>query len=226
MLGYSSAPVFDKHYKTIRVPIFKNMISGERGMEFDLTQALVAEIQKRTPYRVVQCDADLELSGKIMSVLKQVNLPSPENTVRSANITLTVEVVLKDLRTGKILSQAPRRPGIVTPEEVPGLKDNQALQNLTPMTGAPAAPGSMDANGTMMGQPGQPAQPAQPSLAGTPVPTFGSEEPVDIKKNPPGLSIHATGTFVPEMGQSTTSGKQSAVNTMARQIVDMMEMGW
>jgi Lipopolysaccharide-assembly len=226
VLGCSTASQFDKKYHTIRVPIFKNLTLYPR-LEFDLTRAVVAEIERRTHLKVVECDADLELTGKIMLVQKNVILGSPVNEVRNAEITMGVDVVLKDLRTGKILSKPPRRPGTVTPEEVPLLRDNPALQSLNLSgTGAPAAPGSMDQDANMGGPAGQTSPPPD-MLAGTPRPTFGSDdEPVDPKAKPQGLRISATGGYIPEMGQSTTTAEQTITNRMANQIVNMMEMGW
>src|SRR5262249_16212598 len=52
LLGYTSRPNYDTSIRTVYVPIFKNQ-SFRRGLEFDLTRAVIREIQAKTPYRVV-----------------------------------------------------------------------------------------------------------------------------------------------------------------------------
>src|SRR5690348_3492496 len=71
VLGYSSKPLYDTDIHTIRVPIFQNK-TFRRGLEFDLTQAVVRAIEAKTPYKVVSCDcdADTELTGTIINVTK------------------------------------------------------------------------------------------------------------------------------------------------------------
>src|SRR5438552_11952886 len=56
VLGYTTRPNYDPNIHTIHVPIFENNVQGDsiiRGMEFQLTEAVVREIQLKTPYRVV-----------------------------------------------------------------------------------------------------------------------------------------------------------------------------
>src|SRR5437016_468028 len=67
VLCYTTAHNYDCSIHTVRVPIFDNR-TFRRGLEFDLTQAVVRDIQLHTPYRVVGCDqpADTELQGRII----------------------------------------------------------------------------------------------------------------------------------------------------------------
>src|SRR5262249_42619491 len=71
LFGYTSHPPYDLSIATVRVPIFKNL-SFRRGLEFDLTRAVVREIESKTPYKVVSgdCPADTELSGTIINLTK------------------------------------------------------------------------------------------------------------------------------------------------------------
>ena len=64
LFGYTTKPNYDTSIHTVRVPIFKN-VTFYRGLEFELTQAIVREIEAKTPYKVVGegCAADTELSG-------------------------------------------------------------------------------------------------------------------------------------------------------------------
>jgi hypothetical protein len=44
VLGYTTRPNYDSGIRTVRVPIFKN-VTFWRGLEFDLTRAVVREIE-------------------------------------------------------------------------------------------------------------------------------------------------------------------------------------
>src|SRR5947207_12069979 len=71
ILGYTTRPNYDPGIRTIRVPIFKNY-TYIRGLEFELTKAVIREIQVRTPFKVVSadCPADTELTGTILTLNK------------------------------------------------------------------------------------------------------------------------------------------------------------
>jgi len=118
ILGYTTAPNYNTCVHTVYVPIFKNT-TFYRGLEFELTQAVVREIEAKTPYKVIsdRARADTELSGTIISYNKALLNITPDNEVREAQTTMGVQVVWKDLRTGEILSK-PRPPGPNT--AVPG----------------------------------------------------------------------------------------------------------
>ena len=51
-LGYTTRPNYDECIKTVYVPIFDNK-TFRRGMEFDLTRAVIREIEAKTPFKVV-----------------------------------------------------------------------------------------------------------------------------------------------------------------------------
>jgi len=155
ILGYSTKPNYDPNIRTVRVPIFKNKtfmtVTPVVGMEMDLTRAVVREIEQKTPFKVVQdCEnADTELRGVIVGFQKVMLNYNPFNEVREAETQLVVQLVWRDLRTGKILSRGPRRfgegvegdprqPLLATPDSVfpPGVKP-------VPIAGIPAAPDSI-----------------------------------------------------------------------------------
>lgn len=110
VFGYSTKPPFDPNIRTIYVPVFKITsfhASPNRGIEVDLTQAIVDEINsRRTPLRVVSdiSQADTELVGTITNVMKLVQNRTLENLTREVDMILVAEVVWRDLRTGKVLS--------------------------------------------------------------------------------------------------------------------------
>jgi len=68
-MGYSSSSLFaTSQFRSITVPIFQNR-TMHRDIEFMLTDAVIKEIQVRTPYRVVTEEfADTQLVGTITSV--------------------------------------------------------------------------------------------------------------------------------------------------------------
>jgi hypothetical protein len=88
------------------VPIFKNN-TFVRGLEFDLTRAVIREIGARTPFQVVSadCPADTELTGTITALTKVAVNRTQLNEIREGQTTLAVEIIWRDLRTGEVLSQ-------------------------------------------------------------------------------------------------------------------------
>jgi hypothetical protein len=125
VLGYTTKPNYDPNIHTIHVPIFENNVPGDsitRGMEFQLTEAVVRDINLMTPFRVVSMrePADTELKGTIVNYTKTVINRNQLNELREAENALAVELIWRDLRTGEILSR-PRRlaPPPPLPEDAP-----------------------------------------------------------------------------------------------------------
>lgn len=120
ILGYTTRPNYDPGIRTIRVPIFKNN-TFIRGLEFDLTRAVIREIGARTPFQVVSadCPADTELTGTIITLTKAVINRNQLNEIREAQTILGVEIVWRDLRTGEILSQPRAKPNPDDPAPPP-----------------------------------------------------------------------------------------------------------
>jgi len=177
ILGYTTQSQFARDIHTIRVPIFKNK-TFVRGIEFELTEAVVKQIEVRTPWKVVGCgeDADTELMGTVVAVSKHDTLVNELNEIRQGEETVGVQLLWRDLRTGELLTRLPTPPPLA---EVP--------------------------------QPGQ----QKPAVA-TPVPiqdTFG-------------ILVLRSSSFVPELGQSTSSARKQVVDDLAKQIVNMLETPW
>jgi hypothetical protein len=116
LLGYTTKPNYDTSIHTVRVPIFKNQ-TFYRGLEFELTQAVVREIEAKTPYKVVSasCDADTELTGNIVQFTKIILNRNQLNEVREAETIMGVEIVWRNLRTGELLSLPKKGPGAPPP---------------------------------------------------------------------------------------------------------------
>lgn len=123
LFGYTTRPNYDPTIHTVHVPIFKNLTlrdAAREGLEFELTRAVIREIELKTPFKVVGdgYHADTELTGRIISFLKNTLNRNQLNEVREVETTLAVEVVWKDLRTGQILSRPLRGPGAPPPPPV------------------------------------------------------------------------------------------------------------
>ena len=116
VLGYSTQPNYDPAIRTVRVPIFQNQ-TFYKGIEFELTEAVVREIEAKTPYKVVglDCDADTELTGAIIVLNKNLLNRNPLNEVREAEMTMSADVVWRNLRTGEVLSGPRLKPGELPP---------------------------------------------------------------------------------------------------------------
>jgi hypothetical protein len=225
VLGYTTRPNYDTKYKTVRVPIFKNKtfwaVEPVPGMEMDLTRAVIREIEAKTTYKVVQCDADTELIGTIVGFTKVPLSYNQLNEIREGETTLVVELVWKDLRTGEILS-LPRRPEdrAPLPAQLPeGIASPLArgIRGPTPVPilGAPVTP---------VTDPMAPAAPPgslpllPPALGGLPP---GVPPPPD-----PVVVIRSLGHYRPELGESLTTAMQKNYDRMAVQIISAMEKPW
>lgn len=244
LFGYKSGNLFDCKYKTIRVDIFENR-TYYRGLEFELAQDLVNQIESITPMKVVQTNPDLILTGKILTYAKSVSLESPVNEIRDGNLTMTVEVVLKDGHTGEILSKpAPRLQAQPGADQLPVLIDRPEIPGLVnlPAPVTPTTPGTSANQATMLAPvpqtpamvPGPPVDPNQP--AGSPSDPAVINAPtrpqiVNGQVVPPtpaqkGVVIRATTNYTPELGQSNLIGNQKLNYNVATQIVNLMEKPW
>jgi hypothetical protein len=220
--GYTTRPNYDTRIHTVRVPIFKNR-TFIRGVEFDLTQAVIRDIEQKTPFKVVGpgCDADTELTGTVVIFTKGLLNVNQLNEVREAETTLSVEVVWRDLRTGEYLTRPIRRPG------QPNVPELQAPRGLAQGILGPVAP-TAPQEPTLAVETPPPGGPAPggdvttpPVLAGNAAPPI----PPDLAK-PPFVVIRSVASFIPELGESRTTALQRNVNSLAIQIVSMMETPW
>jgi hypothetical protein len=202
LFGYTTRPNYDEQIKTVRVTIFKNQ-TYIRGLEYQLTQAVVRELQWKTPFRIVSdgCAADTELVGNIVSRNKNPVLMDPFNQVRDVEQTIGVEVVWRDLRPGHVgeilsrpLTQPVPPPPVLPP--LPGNIDPTKLPQVAPPLETPGLP---------------PPPPPTPGVVFVPVPP---------------VLVQGLGTAIPELGRSTGAADSEAINRIAVQIVSMMERPW
>lgn len=205
VLGYSSKPNYNRDIRTVYVPVFKNR-TFRRGLEFDLTRLVIREIQQKTPYKVVSdCStADTELIGTVISVSKSLVNLNPQNEIREGEMTIGVEVIWRDRRTGEILSK-PTTPRDILAPGVPG----------------PAGPAISGDSGMVT--------PAPIALGGhpdTPPPYLLPDTPLVAPPPPTPVLIQGMNHYVPELGQSTATAMTGGLSRIATQIVSMMEAPW
>ena len=101
--GYQWKSIYRTDVRTVCVPIFDNK-DFHRGVEFQVSDALVHQIEAFTPYKVVSRDhADTILEGEITSVTTNpLSLNSTTGTPQEQLASIIVNFTWKDLRTGKI----------------------------------------------------------------------------------------------------------------------------
>lgn len=104
--AYRWNSLYRQDVASVAVPVFTNR-SFRRGVEMRLTQAFVKQLEAQTPYKVVPRErADTVIEGEITDV--EVNTLYRDfrtSLPREQQLTMRVDFVWKDLRTGRILAQ-------------------------------------------------------------------------------------------------------------------------
>lgn len=102
--GYSQSSLFRQDVRTVAVPIFTSK-SFTRGVEFQLSKAIVEQIESTTPYKVVPADrADTLLEGHVVDIgLSTVSSDNRAAIPQEQLYKVVVNFTWKDLRSGKIL---------------------------------------------------------------------------------------------------------------------------
>ncbi|MEE8460258.1 MAG: LptE family protein [Phycisphaerales bacterium] len=102
--GWSTTSVWSDDIRTVSVGLFANA-TPDRDFEFDFTDALIKEIEARTPYKVTAPGrADTMVTGRIRRV-EHTQLSKSTLTGLSEEVTVSVTIDLSwiDLRTGETL---------------------------------------------------------------------------------------------------------------------------
>jgi len=99
--GYSVRPPFDPGIRTVYVPMF-TAITFRRDLNIQLTELVIKEIEKRTPFKVVGSPegADSTLEGVIAFADKNLMVEAPNNLPRHVLVSLLVTVKWTDNRDG------------------------------------------------------------------------------------------------------------------------------
>lgn len=103
--GYSFNSSFDSSVRTVFVPTFQNS-TYTRGIESELTEAIVKEIQRSTPWRVTgESDAQTTLSGSITDTrLRELSFGRDTGYSQELDFEITTEFSWKENRSGKVLA--------------------------------------------------------------------------------------------------------------------------
>lgn len=95
---FGATSLYPPDVQTVFVPMFESD-SLRRGLGERLTEAVVKEIELKTPYKVVsEPDADSVLTGRIVNDIKRVTVEDRYDQQRENEITLLAEVSWVDRR--------------------------------------------------------------------------------------------------------------------------------
>lgn len=102
--GYAFDTTFDESIKTIAVPIFRNETTS-RGIEVQLTEAVMKQIQQRTPWRLTPADrADTTLVGVVTRTNLRALSDDPQTgLVQEQAVQITIRFEWRDNRTGDVI---------------------------------------------------------------------------------------------------------------------------
>jgi Lipopolysaccharide-assembly len=97
--GYTVRAPYQQDVRTVYVPIFRSY-TFRPDLNLELTRAVQMELNRRTPYRVVDRpeEADAVLYGTILFTNKNVIVTNPFNFPRNVTAEMTAEVIWEDLR--------------------------------------------------------------------------------------------------------------------------------
>jgi len=105
MSGYSNESLFPEDISSVYVEMFDNR-SFQRGVEYELTDALAKRIETETPYKIISSPdrADTVISGQIVQISESV-LSSERQTGRALEKEVQLRAVVnwKNLKTGELL---------------------------------------------------------------------------------------------------------------------------
>lgn len=102
--GYTFGGAYREDVKTIAVPVFENA-TFQHGLEVQLTDAVVKEIHRSTPWRVTSMDsAETSLRGTITATdLRKLTTNSDSGLVESLAFQITVSFEWKMIDSGEVL---------------------------------------------------------------------------------------------------------------------------
>ena len=100
--GYTTGSLVSEQHRTIAVPIFDNT-TRRHDLEWEVTRAVVEEVQARTHLTVVPEDAgpDLVLSGTLVEVDEDTLSRRKFQRPRESAVFVTADIAVTDGRTGE-----------------------------------------------------------------------------------------------------------------------------
>lgn len=102
--GYSTQELFPERYASVAVPIFDNR-TFYRGVEFDLTEAVIKELEQRTPYKALDAGvADTLLTATVTRVsTRRLSRTRSAGLPQEVEVTVTINFEWTDQRSGEVL---------------------------------------------------------------------------------------------------------------------------
>ena len=102
--GWSAASAWSDDIRTVSVGLFENA-TPNRQLEFEFTDALIKEIEARTPYKVTAPGrADTIVTGRIRRVdHRQLSKSTLTGLSEEVTVSVTIDLTWTDLRTGESL---------------------------------------------------------------------------------------------------------------------------
>lgn len=102
--GYTTQELFPETYRSVAVPIFENR-TFDRGVEYDLTEAVIKEIEQRTPYVVANGGAsDTLLTGEVVTVdTRQLSRTREAGLPQEVEVRVVIDFAWVDQRDGRSL---------------------------------------------------------------------------------------------------------------------------
>lgn len=105
--AYSTRSGLPEHIQTVAIPVFGNK-TFYRGIESDLTRAVIERIEQDPNVRVVNDGEDAAVTGEIVRVAKRVVTETDKDDPAAVRLTVVVEVTFEDFVQGKkILDRVP-----------------------------------------------------------------------------------------------------------------------
>lgn len=144
--GYSSEGLYRGGIKSVYVEMFQSR-EFRRGIEFQLTEALRKEIDRRTPYHNASKEkADTVITGEVLEWREATLGRDPVAALpRETASSLTIRYRWQDMRTGKILVDQPKLVTMVeyvrpAGESVYNARDDAAVRMARKVVDGMAAP--------------------------------------------------------------------------------------
>ncbi len=129
--GYQWRSLYREDVQTVAVPVFANR-TFRRGLESDLTTAVIQQLEEHSPYKVVPADrADTVLEGVITDAdTTTLSTDTYTGLPQEQSYNITVSFTWKNLRTGQVYAQR---------------RDYDQHTSYYPTLGEPTSIGSTDA---------------------------------------------------------------------------------
>lgn len=102
--GYAFSSTYGTEIRTVAVPVFRNETFAS-GIETHLTEAIIKEIQRTTPWVVTgESDAETVLTGTIVSSdLRALSMGRKTGLVQEMSVRMVVDFTWVNNRTGQAI---------------------------------------------------------------------------------------------------------------------------